>query len=125
MTPDLTEVKPDIQKAGIDWSGALICKSCGMRITHRDWQIEKSGRVEHMQLNPHGITFIFRTFSRAIGVFVSGEATKEFSWFQSYHWQFAHCQGCGVHLGWQFSGDDVFFALLNNKLIKNQPSSED
>ncbi len=104
------------KQSTIDWSDALVCTGCGMTVTHPDFRMEKSGRLEHLQVNPLGKTFVFSTFSRAVGVFVAAQKHQQHSWFNGYDWQIAHCQGCATHLGWQFVGDDAFFALLNDKL---------
>ena len=69
--------------------------------------------------NPAGRIFRVVCYKEAPGTHAAGAPTDDFTWFRGYEWQFAGCQGCATHLGWQFSGGEapaVFFGLINPKL---------
>ena len=116
-------VKPDKQvksetqdkKQTESW---IICKRCQFTLSHQNYATSPEGYHEHMQCNPHGITFVFRCFSHASGCHITGDATVQDSWFPGYSWQYALCQGCGEHLGWYFSSSkaDNFFGLIASKI---------
>lgn len=96
---------------------ALFCAACRHRISYTEASCERQGSHEHMQVNPHGVTFVFGCFSVAPGVIGVGMPTAEYSWFPGYEWQIVLCEHCQIHLGWQFaSAQDQFFALLRNML---------
>ena len=38
---------------------------------------------------------------------VHGVPTTDFTWFAGCAWEFLHCAGCGVHLGWRYTGGAV------------------
>ncbi|MEC7397534.1 MAG: hypothetical protein VX639_10340 [Pseudomonadota bacterium] len=46
----------------------------------------------------------------------------EFSWIDGHAWLIAFCEGCGIHLGWRFKGERVFFGLVKPKLWMIKPS---
>ena len=103
------------KKAGED--GALFCKSCSNRITHRDQTISVSGSHTHTFFNPDGIVFELGCFRNAPGCLPTGEVTSQFTWFSGHAWCFALCRVCGVHLGWHYEmGESVFFGLILARL---------
>jgi len=97
----------------------IVCKQCQFHLTSSDYVIAVEGHHEHVQCNPHGNTFIFKCFSRVPGGLLSGEPTREYSWFTGYNWSFCHCQGCGQHIGWYFQNhhSDTFFGLIADKIL--------
>lgn len=96
----------------------ILCKQCRFHLTSSDRAMVVEGHHEHIQCNPQGYTFVFKCFSRVPGGILSGEATRNYSWFSGYSWQYAHCQGCGSHLGWYFHNhhDESFFGLIADKV---------
>ena len=102
----------------------LVCAACGRGITWEDQRRDVSGRHEHTRVNPVGIEYHFGCFSDAEGCAVSGERTDEHTWFPGCAWQLAHCRGCGVHLGWFFSGADRFYGLVLDRLAPGDASPE-
>jgi hypothetical protein len=94
----------------------LVCAACGTRVTWADRRMQVSGRHAHTAVNPHGIEFHFGCFSEADGCAVHGVPTDEHSWFAGCSWQYAHCRGCGAHLGWYFTRAATFFGLVLNRL---------
>lgn len=96
---------------------AWRCAACGRGIASDAARTEVGGRHVHMRLNPHAYAFIFGCFSSAPGCGVAGTPTDEATWFAGCWWQFAHCGGCGVHLGWAFGGAQRFFGLVLERLV--------
>ncbi|MBG04002.1 MAG: hypothetical protein CMM59_07985 [Rhodospirillaceae bacterium] len=103
-------------------SNELYCAACGHLVTRTDWRIAVDGAHEHTFFNPAGILFRVLSFKEAPGVVTAGEATTEFSWFDGHAWLIAYCEGCGIHLGWRFEGERVFFGLVKPKLTMIKPS---
>lgn len=93
-----------------------MCATCGAVVTHEHERISIDGSHEHTRLNPAALAFRFGCFRDAEGCVVFGPATSEHSWFAGCAWAFAHCRGCGVHLGWHFSGAMQFFGLVLQRL---------
>jgi len=95
----------------------LRCAACGHLISYVEARCTRAGSHEHMQVNPHGITFVFGCFTDAPGVIGVGQPLTEFSWFAGHEWQIVVCENCQIHLGWRFSQpQDDFFGLLLNML---------
>jgi hypothetical protein len=99
----------------------IRCKACHLELTRTDYALSPEGFHEHMQVNPGGVTFVFRCFSQAAGCSIQGKPEHEHSWFTGYTWQFALCRQCGSHLGWLFrhSGEDSFFGLISDRIIQS------
>ncbi len=70
-----------------------------------------------MFFNPSGVVFDIRCFSQAPGVQVTGRKSSEFSWFAGFDWQLGLCRGCGIQLGWFFSGSGSFYALIAGRFL--------
>jgi len=94
----------------------LVCRFCASLITSAKEAIEVGGSHVHTRLNPASVLFRFGCFRLAPGARVSGEPSSEHAWFAGCLWQYAHCGKCGAHLGWAFSGADVFFGLVLERL---------
>ncbi len=88
--------------------------------------MRRQGQHRHVFFNPRGILFLIRCFGNAPGCLSLGSVTAEFSWFAGYQWCYAHCVGCGQHLGWHYQGPggDHFFGLIVNRLTTGQGSSD-
>lgn len=98
----------------------LICSHCSSAITTDREAVTVNGQHEHAFFNPAGIAFEIRCFRRAPGCRIQGKPTTEFSWFQGYSWQFAHCNNCLLQLGWFFQStrqQKTFFGLMSSKII--------
>ncbi len=98
----------------------LICSHCSSAITTDREAVTVNGQHEHAFFNPAGIAFEIRCFRRAPGCRIQGKPTTEFSWFQGYSWQFAHCNNCLLQLGWFFQSarqQKTFFGLMSSKVI--------
>mgnify|MGYP001001038095 CR=1 FL=1 len=106
---EATKEKPD---------NYIACAKCGFVLSSTDYAIEVEGHHEHLQCNPSGLTFVFKCFSKAPGIILSGKPTQEFTWFDEYLWQISHCQNCGEQIGWFFQKNDQerFFGLINDKI---------
>lgn len=94
------------------------CAICGMYVTDDRYRIYIDGTHEHHKINPHGLTFQFRSFKNADGCERSGQPTAEHSWYTGYVWQFAHCARCKSQLGWYFSGSESFYGLINRQIVQ-------
>ena len=96
----------------------IICRQCGYLITMPENIISINGSHKHTFTNPAGITFEIGCFSDAPGCLIHGIPTSEFTWFEGYQWNYAHCAGCLTHLGWFYQGrDDSFFGLILESLL--------
>lgn len=96
----------------------LVCRVCGAAIARTGAACSIGGAFRHTFFNPAGIVFEIGSFVEAPGCTVSGAPTYEFTWFPGYAWRFAHCRGCGAHLGWQFAGPAGFFGLVLDRLVE-------
>lgn len=95
----------------------LVCALCRSWITSTKSRVELFGAHEHNRINPAGFIYRLGLFDHAPGVRSVTQPTQEFSWFSGCAWQIVVCCGCGEHLGWEFSGEKRFFALLPDKLM--------
>ena len=102
----------------VEETDELYCAGCGHLVTRSRWAVARNGDHQHTVFNPAGVVFTIRCFNEAPGVAAKGTPTDEFTWFKGYDWQLVHCLGCGAHLGWQYSGDEVFFGLIKPKLTE-------
>ncbi len=115
----------DVQKQGQHESDSLLaenklfCASCGHWITHHDWKTSVKEAHEHTVFNPAGIVFTIGCFLDAPGCWATGQPSDQFTWFPTYKWRLALCEGCGKQLGWLFTGSNVlpvFYGLILNRL---------
>lgn len=97
----------------------ILCSSCGHRLTTADARSAVDGAHRHVKVNPHGHVFHIACFRPLPGVAALGAPSEEFSWFSGYRWQIALCGNCHVHLGWLFSGDTHFGALIEGRFIED------
>ena len=84
-------------------------------MTGEDARTSVEGAHIHTRTNPSGFRFTFGCFATSTCL-VSDSRFAEFSWFPGFEWRFAHCAGCGTHLGWRFEGKGVFDALVLERL---------
>lgn len=98
---------------------AIVCLDCGALVTRTRWRLAMDGEHERTFFNPAGHVFRVLCFREAPGTIITGEPSDEFSWFKGYLWRFALCQGCGIHLGWRYEGENdppIFFGLIKGRL---------
>jgi hypothetical protein len=96
----------------------IRCRRCQHGITAGRYAIEVDGAHAHTFRNPAGWSFRLACFADAPGAAPSGRATHEHTWFSGYAWRFAHCGGCGAHVGWWFvGGADAFAGLVLARLM--------
>ena len=97
------------------------CARCAQPICSPEDRIEIDGLHEHSQINPHGYIWNFGCFAQAPGCLAQGPTTSEFSWFLGHTWQLQACRGCGLHLGWHFTGTQrSFYGLILERLVLDQ-----
>ncbi len=113
------ETKGESSQKLQEGSGPIVCRFCGHEITKAEHIISVDGAHRHVFTNPAGITFEIGCFSRADGCLLQGIPTYEHTWFKGYKWNYAHCMGCLVHLGWFYQGaDSGFFGLILDRLME-------
>ena len=95
----------------------FCCAVCACYVTDDRYKTLKQQQHCHSRSNPDKQLFRFCCFSAAPGCQAHGTATAEHSWFNGYHWRFAHCKNCGTQLGWQFVGEQTFYALVQEQLV--------
>ena len=93
------------------------CAVCNAPITDDRYQIQINGQHQFTKTNPQNHSFTFGCFSDAVGCKRSGQLTEADTWFSGYSWRFAHCKNCSAQLGWQFSGEMMFYGLILEQLI--------
>ena len=118
--PDQTPGDVAIDETALSEDDALYCADCGHLITRGRWRIRRNGDHEHTVFNSAGIVYRVVCFKEAPGVATRGDPSGEFTWFKGYAWRIANCTECGLHLGWRFEGEDVFFGLVRTSLIQRE-----
>ncbi len=94
----------------------LYCNSCKNYITELNSAIVINGEHTHIFSNPAGYTYTINCFQSAPGCLTIGNSADEHTWFNGYAWQIAVCHSCKEHLGWLFSNDHQFYALIADRL---------
>jgi hypothetical protein len=100
--------------AGSDW----LCAWCLNRVAKEKDRFSYEGRDEFVFTNPDGICFEIITFSQTVGCRGTGEPTLEHTWFPGHAWSFCHCDRCGQHLGWCYSGMHEFVGLIKERIVR-------
>ena len=96
----------------------IRCRRCEHAVTAGRYAVEVDGAHSHTFRNPAGWSFRIGCFADAPGAAVAGVATYAHTWFRGYAWRYAHCGGCGAHLGWWFvGGSDAFAGLVLARLV--------
>ena len=109
-----TRSLPQLGAAGEDW----LCAWCLNRVANESDRFKYEGRDEFAFSNPVGIRFEIITFSRALGCGSAGIPTLENTWFPGHAWRFCHCDQCGQQLGWAYSGQHEFIALIKDRIVR-------
>ena len=97
----------------------LLCKYCKNHITNADDAISIQGAHTHTFSNPAGYVYTINCYQSAPGCLVVSDKTNEFSWFINYDWQIAFCNSCREQLGWLFSNETEFYALIADRLLQD------
>lgn len=97
----------------------LLCSYCKNYITNADESISIEGAQTHTFSNPVGYVYTINCYRTAPGCMVAGDSTSEFTWFSDYAWQLAFCNACREQLGWLFSNEQQFYALIVDRLIQD------
>ncbi len=97
----------------------LLCLQCGQLITHESDSVVINGQHVHTCVNPAGYKYTFGCYHQAPGCQAVGSVSFDHTWFASHSWQIAICSGCKEHMGWLFSNGGKFFALIQNKLVRD------
>lgn len=95
-----------------------MCRRCGAAIAHEDDRIVVGESELHTFVNPDGAVFRLTCFALAPGCVEVGEPTKHWTWFPGHAWQVAVCRACRTHLGWRFSGPDVFWGVIDDRIAR-------
>lgn len=102
----------------------LRCCRCGHEVTREDARGEISGKHVHQLTNPFGFTFTVGCFWHAQGCQEFGPDVAADSWFPGYRWTLALCGGCGIHLGWRYTGSGpTFHGLVLVRLCNGDSGS--
>ncbi len=117
-TTPVTEPQGEVSR-GED-APPIRCKACRRAVTTRGAKIEVHGAHAHRRVNPSGVDFLLGCFASAPGCVAEGTPTTFWTWFPGYAWQIASCRGCGDHLGWAFTGDRFFWALILPHLVEDE-----
>ena len=96
----------------------ILCQTCRFELTTAASRITALGAHRHVKVNPHGHVYHIACFHPVPGILPTGVPSGEFSWFSGCRWQIALCAGCHVHLGWAFSGDASFTALIEGRFFE-------
>ncbi|HIF51962.1 MAG TPA: hypothetical protein EYQ42_10645 [Thiotrichaceae bacterium] len=107
----------NVLEAAAEENKKLFCKNCKNHITNIDAAISIDGAHTHTFKNPADYEYTISCYQTAVGCLVSGEPTNEYTWFKHYQWQLAFCNACGDQLGWLFSNEQQFYALIVDRLI--------
>ena len=117
------KIKPARRAEGdalTDEGNRLLCRFCLHPITDDNQKTTQQGQFLHCRTNPSGFTFEFGCYATAPGCSTRGEATIEHTWFPGYSWKLALCRNCGEHLGWLFTGDALFYGLIQDRLVSEE-----
>ena len=106
------EQDPESGTAAGDPDRMLLCAACQAPVARPQDRCERDGAHSHRLTNPAGVEYEIGCFTQAPGVRAQGQPTTFFSWFPGYGWRVGACASCGAHLGWEFSGPDIFFGLI-------------
>lgn len=113
FTPSLESYEDKSEKT----DKGILCAFCENLITSHKNKINIYGSHSHIFTNPNGFIYEIGVFSEAEGCFVYGEPSSLHSWFPPYKWNFAICNKCSSHLGWNFKiVQNAFFGLILIKL---------
>ena len=115
-------IEPDLRQRAATAPGSSadgwLCAWCLNHVTRDQNRFSYQGRDEFTFTNPAGLRFEIITFSPAPGCRPAGTPTLEHTWFAGHAWSFCHCQECGQHLGWFYTGPQEFAGLIKNRIVR-------
>lgn len=113
------EQRHDPERAtGTSAATAIRCAQCGTPITSAERATSRGGATEHTTTNSFGVLFTIRLYDRAENLLLHGAPSSDFTWFAGYAWQIASCAACKAHLGWAFTGEAPFYALIIGRIVE-------
>jgi hypothetical protein len=93
------------------------CAACGHGLARPRDAFSVNGATEHEFMNPSGLRFVVRCFSKADGAREVGESSDVWTWFPGYAWTPLACGACHAHVGWSFRAPEkAFFALIADRI---------
>ena len=101
-----------------DHAGDWLCAWCLNRVANEKDRFQYGGKDEFAFTNPAGLRFKIITFTQTLGCRRAGKPTLEHTWFAGYAWSFCHCDQCGQHLGWCYTGQQEFVGLIKNRIVR-------
>jgi hypothetical protein len=93
-----------------------LCAWCLNRVADEHARFPYQGKDEFTFVNPEGIRFEIITFGQSLGCKETGTPTLEHTWFAGHAWSYCHCDRCGRHLGWYYTGPHDFIGLIKTRL---------
>lgn len=114
----IAEPEPRTLATQGDAAGDWLCGWCLNRVASEKDRFCYNGSSEFAFKNPRGILFHIITFSQTIGCRQTGSPTSEHTWFAGYAWSYCVCDGCGMHLGWYYSGPGDFVGLIRDRIVR-------
>lgn len=101
-----------------DAAGDWLCRWCHNRVAHEGDRFRYGDKTNFTFHNPEGVRFEIITFSRTLGCEETGLPTIEYTWFPGHAWSYCHCDRCGQHLGWYYTGPHHFAGLMLERIIR-------
>ena len=120
LTPGIAEplvenrARPSTANAAGDW----LCAWCMNKVANERDRFLFNGQDEFSFSNPEGIRFEIITFSQTLGCRESGVPTLDYTWFAGQAWSYCQCDRCGQHLGWYYTGQHEFAALIKSRIVR-------
>ena len=99
-------------------AGDWLCAWCLNPVANESDRFKYEGTDQFNFANPEGIRFAIITFSRTRGCHQTGLPTLEHTWFAGHRWSFCHCDRCGQHLGWYYTGKHDFAGLIMERIVR-------
>ncbi|HWQ90997.1 MAG TPA: cereblon family protein [Clostridia bacterium] len=106
--------KPLLAEPEGDW----LCLWCHNRVANERDRFRYQGKDEFAFTNPDGVHFQIITFSCILGCVRTGTPTLQHTWFPDHSWSYCQCDQCGQHLGWFYSGENTFIALIKSRIVR-------
>ncbi len=120
--PVLVVAEPEMASrtapAESDTAGGWLCSWCLNRVSNDKDRFQYSGQDEFSFANPEGIRFAIITFTQTLGYREQGEPTLDHTWFPGHAWTYCHCERCGRHLGWHYTGQHDFAGLIKDRIVR-------
>lgn len=112
------ELKPQNAPRAADVESDWLCAWCQNRVANERDRFAIDGKDEFSFSNPEGIRFEIITFAQTLGCRQVGVPTLEHTWFPGHAWSYCLCADCGQHLGWYYSGQSEFAALIKGRIVR-------